>query len=76
MRKKYYLSTIVEKTEGSENISYITRESTDPDKTLNEIITELKIGTFIRYFSTFIKKYERLTKREYDILQKFKIGFQ
>lgn len=62
MRKKYYLFTIVEKTEGSENISYVTRESTDPDKTLNE--------------NTFIKKYERLTKREYDILQKFKIGFQ
>lgn len=85
MKNKYYLFTIEESVDGKEFIQKITSESTNPNLSLKEIAKDWyeddedveEIDGKYHFESGDIVvtplRYERLTKREFDILNKFQI---
>ena len=84
MKNKYYLFTIEESVGGKEFIQKITSESTNPDLSLKEIakswyddedVEEIEGNYDFESGEMVVTplKYERLTKREFDILNKFGI---
>lgn len=84
MKNKYYLFTIEESVDGKEFIQKITSESTNPDLSLREIarswyddedVEEIDGKYFFESGEMVVTplRYERLTKREFDILNGFGI---
>lgn len=85
MKNKYYLFTIEESVDGKEFIQKITSESTNPNLSLKEIAKDWyeddedveEIDGKYHFESGDIVvtplEYQRLTKREFDILNKFGI---
>ena len=84
MKNKYYLFTIEESVGGKEFIQKITSESTNPDLSLKEIakswyddedVEEIDGRYHFESGEMVVTplRYERLTKREFDILNKFGI---
>lgn len=85
MKNKYYLFTIEESVDGKEFIQKITSKSTNPNLSLKEIAKDWyeddedveEIDGKYHFESGDIVVtplgYQRLTKREFDILNKFGI---